>query len=145
LSNTATDVFTWFFYQNQKIYLKGTVTAGGKSTTAFIAITAQMPSPYKQGSAGVDSTVTFNPDFEVAPNPATDQVQVRYNLPTEADVSLEIMDLSGSPLKTLIPRVRQMKGAHSLFWKNDNLENGSYLIKLTIDDKTVVKRIIVQK
>ncbi|KQS32658.1 zinc-dependent metalloprotease [Dyadobacter sp. Leaf189] len=146
LSNTTTDIFTWFFYQNQKIYLKGTVTAGGKSTTAFIAITAQMPSPYRQGSAGIDSMDTFNPDFEVTPNPASEQIQIHYNLETEADVSLEIMDLSGILLKNLVPpRTRQMRGAHSLFWKNDKLENGSYLVKLTIDDKIVVKRIIVQK
>ncbi|WP_031529479.1 T9SS type A sorting domain-containing protein [Dyadobacter crusticola] len=105
-----------------------------------------MPSPYKQGSAGVDSTVTFNPDFEVAPNPATDQVQIRYNLETEADVALEIMDLSGSLLETLIlEKTHQRKGSHSLFWKNDKLENGSYLVKLTVDDKIIVKRIIVQK
>ncbi|WP_439554970.1 M12 family metallo-peptidase [Dyadobacter sp.] len=146
LSNTTTDIFTWFFYQNQKIYLKGTVTAGGKSTTAFIAITAQMPSPYKRGSAVIDSLNTFNPDFEVATNPAGEQIQIRYNLEADADVNLEIVDLSGNLLEAVLPRkTHQSKGPHSLSWKNDKLENGSYLVKLTIGDRIVVKRIIVQK
>jgi hypothetical protein len=146
LSNTTTDIFTWFFYQNQKIYLKGTVTASGKSTTAFIAITAQMPSPYKQGKLEKDSLNINNPSFSVSPNPVTDEFQIDYQLEKDASVRLEMLDLSGKLVQLMPPRkIPQHKGAHSIIWESDGLASGTYLIRLTIDERTETQRIVIQR
>ncbi|CAG5071819.1 hypothetical protein DYBT9623_03803 [Dyadobacter sp. CECT 9623] len=146
MSNITTDIFTWYFYQNQKIYLKGTVTAGGKSTTAFIAITAQMPSPFKQGNASVDSLVFYNSDLMITPNPAADELKIGYKLETDSFVQLEIMDLFGNQREVLLPpNTMQNKGVHSVLWTSRGNANGSYLIRLTINGKAEVKRLIIER
>lgn len=146
MSNITTDIFTWYFYQNQKIYLKGTVTAGGKSTTAFIAIIAQMPNPFKQGNAIADSLVFYNPDLTITPNPATDEMKIGYKLETDSFVQLEILDLFGNQRKVLVSqKTMQNKGMHSVTWTSDGIANGSYLIRLTMNGKAEVKRLIIER
>ncbi|MCE7062652.1 zinc-dependent metalloprotease [Dyadobacter sp. CY343] len=145
-SNITTEVFTWYFYQNQKIYLKGTVSANGKSTTAFIAVTAQMPSPFKTGNTEADSLINENQELSVIPNPVADEMRIGYYLETEAAVELEILDLSGNFVESILPKKSlQSRGLHSLSWSNDGLENGSYLLRLIVNEKTEVKRIIIQR
>jgi hypothetical protein len=145
-SNITTDVFTWFFYQNQKVYLKGTVTANGKSATAFIAVTAQMPSPYKIGSKDIDSLSVEYQSFSISPNPAGSEMQICYNLEYESIVRLEILDLSGNIID-VIPSSKspQRKGSHLLTFACKGLANGNYLVRLTSNYKTEVTRVIIQR
>jgi hypothetical protein len=147
LSNTTTDVFTWYFYQTQKIYLKGTVTANGQSSTAYIAVTAQMPNPYKTDASKSD-TITEKSgyaDLKVSPNPADDQIDISYVLNSDAKVRLEILSQSGDIIAVLGEdhQSNRHKGQHSIKWNCKNVSAGTYLVKLHINETIKIHRVIV--
>lgn len=146
-SNITTEIFTWYFYQNQIIYIKGTVTGNGKTATAFIAITAQMPSPYKKGTtAEMDSIHQSNSDLTITPNPASDEVNISYNLLTDSTIKLEVMDESGALIKLLVTEnTRQLKGLHVVSWNCKNVPAGTYLARISYGDTVEISRVIIIK
>ncbi|KAA6440117.1 T9SS type A sorting domain-containing protein [Dyadobacter flavalbus] len=146
-SNITTEVFTWYFYQNQKIYIKGIVTGSGKSATAFITVTAQMPSPYKKGTnAEIDSVSQKNSNLKVTPNPASDEVNISYNLQADSDVKLEVIDQSGTLVKLLKKEnTRQIKGLHAVNWNCKNVPAGTYLARISYGDIVEISRVIIIK
>ncbi|MEO6283277.1 MAG: M12 family metallo-peptidase [Dyadobacter sp.] len=142
-SNITTDIFTWYFYQNQKIYLKGTVVGNGQATTAFIAITAQMPSPYKKGVLEENSIGFDNTTLNAAPNPGSKLMHISYNLKTEAQVRLEIANQAGQIVATLVLDEKETKGFHSHEWITNNIATGSYFIHLKAGQFQESKQVVV--
>ncbi len=78
-----------------------------------------------------------------APNPARDEILLRYTLPREAEVSLAVFDLAGRRLAEL-ERGRLPAGEHRVTW---NFRDGSgrefaagyYVIKLRVGDRTLTR------
>jgi hypothetical protein len=145
LSNVTTDVFTWYFYQNQKIYLKGTVTANGQSSTAYIAVTAQMPSPYKVTSSKIDTVYDQAIEMLVSPNPVENQVHISFCLPSEAPVKLEVLNFSGQVISILEDGPIVPKGRHSITWNSSEVSPGTYLLRLNLNGETQIRRVVVAK
>ncbi|WP_244824128.1 zinc-dependent metalloprotease family protein [Dyadobacter pollutisoli] len=145
LSNTTTDVFTWYFYQNQKIYLKGTVIANGQSSTAYISVTAQMPSPYKVTSSQNDPVHDQTAEMLVSPNPVEDQVKVSFFLPSDAPVKLDVLNFSGQVISILEDRPNIPKGRYSITWNSGEVSPGTYLLRLNVNGDTQIRRVVVAK
>ncbi|MGV3604528.1 MAG: T9SS type A sorting domain-containing protein [Dyadobacter fermentans] len=149
LSNITSEVFTWYFYQNQTIYLKGTVTANAQSATAYITVTAQMPpNPYKVAAENND-TLTRAPEFSAltaTPNPADDQINVSYTLPSDTEVQIELLDTSGKVIEVINgDGARHHKGKHSIKIDSQSLSNGTYVIRLTTAEGVRNCRVIILK
>lgn len=145
-SNITTDIFTWYFNQNQKIWIKATVTGNGKSVSAFIAVTAQMPNPYKINAYASDSLQAEFLDFNVSPNPSSSEVAVNYNLFTDSTVRLEIVDPSGRVIMQLTnPKTFQKNGRHSVKWTTSEYPSGIYLARLIKDGIIEIRRIVIAK
>ncbi|MGG7666325.1 M12 family metallo-peptidase [Dyadobacter sp. BHUBP1] len=149
LSNTTTDVFTWYFSQSQKIYLKGTVTSNGQSATAYITVTAQLPAnPYKVSVAGND-TVAQQPELPhliATPNPADDLINVSYNLQSDTQVRLDVLDQSGKVIEILKDdKALNRKGRYSFKMKSKDLSVGTYVIRLITSQGITTCRVIITK
>lgn len=149
LSNTTSDVFTWYFSQNQKIYLKGTVTSNGQSATAYITVTAQLPAnPYKVSVAGNDTIAPQcePPGLIATPNPANGQINVSYNLQSDTQVRLDVSDQSGRVIEILKDdKALNRKGSYSVKVKSKDLPIGTYFIRLITTQGIETCRVIITK
>ncbi|MBW8050616.1 MAG: T9SS type A sorting domain-containing protein [Cytophagales bacterium] len=82
-------------------------------------------------------------DFKVYPNPYSDKTQITYHLTKKATVTLEIFNIVGKKVKTLINEVKY-KGEHQYFFstKEFGYEPGVYILKLSVDDKIYTRRLM---
>ncbi len=65
----------------------------------------------------------------IAPNPFNPTAEIRFELPREGRVRLEVLDLAGRRLQTLLDEVRSA-GAHRLLYRPADLASGTYLYRL---------------
>ncbi|MFC2130114.1 FlgD immunoglobulin-like domain containing protein [Bacteroidota bacterium] len=86
---------------------------------------------------------------EVVPNPFEDYANILFYLPLDLKVNIEIFDLAGGKVKTLISGDR-IRGFHSVIW--DGLDNqgidvssGTYYLRFIVDSKTITSPIILKK
>ena len=82
-------------------------------------------------------------DFNSYPNPYSDHTTIHYTTGHSAMVTVEIYDMTGQRVATLF-NGKQDGGKHSLDFAagKAGLDVGMYLVKLTVDGKTQLKRII---
>jgi hypothetical protein len=87
--------------------------------------------------------------LEVYPNPAKTLTAIRYSLPVESKVSLQLFNISGRLIKTLVNEQKNA-GNYSLVWngKDDNnrkVGEGVYFCILQTDEKCLKQKILVVK
>ena len=83
------------------------------------------------------------------PNPFNPETMIRYELPTEAEVHLEVFDVLGQRVRTLAVGVRSA-GAHEVIWNGRSDEgakvgNGVYLCRLQAGGFAQVRRMLLLK
>jgi hypothetical protein len=72
------------------------------------------------------------------PNPFNARTTIEYLLPNDADVTLEIFDVLGRRIETLVDG-NQSSGAHSIVWNADNVASGLYFYRLQTVDYSAVR------
>ncbi|HTY08829.1 MAG TPA: FlgD immunoglobulin-like domain containing protein, partial [Candidatus Edwardsbacteria bacterium] len=82
-----------------------------------------------------------------APNPFSDATVMRYQLKVPADVSLNIYNITGQLVRTLV-RVYQAAGTYSVRWNGDDNAGrkaaaGVYLCQLRAGSRDVTKKIVL--
>lgn len=87
--------------------------------------------------------------FQNYPNPFLQTTKIRYELDIEREALLQICDLTGRVVRTLINE-HQKPGFYSIHWdgksdSGDNLPNGIYFFKLNVGDETYSRKMIVLK
>lgn len=85
----------------------------------------------------------LNTAISVFPNPATDHINVSYQLNKPALVSLVILDLSGKKVVDIQNEIVD-KGIQNLQANIANLRAGMYLLNLNVDGKQTSERFIKQ-
>jgi hypothetical protein len=78
------------------------------------------------------------------PNPFNSRTVISYQLPTNNCVSLEIYNLLGEKVATLV-NSKQHAGRRSVLWDASGCSSGLYLYKLTSGDLTETRRMVVIK
>lgn len=76
--------------------------------------------------------VMANGSFQALPNPFSERTTIRYELLVDEQVTMEVFDLSGKKLSTLVAQEMQAAGQHEVILKNEALSTGMYLCKLTV-------------
>ena len=79
----------------------------------------------------------------VYPNPFNSSATIRYNLNTEADVTLRLFDITGREVMTLIDDVNKAVGKYSTVLNGNDLPAGLYLLKLEAGHDFSVRKIIL--
>jgi hypothetical protein len=78
--------------------------------------------------------------FTVYPNPFGESTQIEYTLRNSSKVSVEIFNILGEKTGTPVKEEMQGAGKHSYRFKGQ--PSGVYFIKLTVDEKSTVQRVI---
>ena len=79
--------------------------------------------------------------FRSAPNPVRNQVSFRFELETEADVTLELFDVHGRKVGA-VTESNLSAGRHEIpYAEVENLARGTYLVRLRAGDRTAVRKI----
>lgn len=78
------------------------------------------------------------------PNPFNATTAIGFSLGEGCDVSLKVYDLSGRLVATLIDGYQE-SGEHAVTWDGSELVSGVYFYKLTSEDKTIGKPMLLLK
>ena len=76
------------------------------------------------------------------PNPFNPITVINYNLPLATQVRLELFNLSGQRVATLVNE-HQEAGQHSVTWDARDYSSGVYFSKLTAGEQTVRRRMLL--
>jgi hypothetical protein len=98
--------------------------------------------------SGIDPNGQSTPhDFALRqnrPNPFNPSTEIQYSLAVGSDVKLEIYNLTGQCVATLVDQ-HQSAGSHTAIWTADNFASGVYLYRLTADKFTETRKMLLVK
>ncbi len=75
-----------------------------------------------------------------APNPFNGRTVIRFDLPLAAYVLIEVFDVRGARVATLVQEARQ-PGRITAIWSTDRVASGTYLVRIGADGQAVTKKI----
>lgn len=96
-------------------------------------------------STGISNfTIAKENKFKVYPNPFKDNINVEYFIPAEANVKLEVFNVLGIKITSLI-NSKQSAGnyKYNLNCQTNQLSSGIFFMTLTIDGKSSTQRIVM--
>jgi len=97
------------------------------------------------GSDGTGGSVPLSCDLsQNCPNPFNLTTVITYELPLVAHVKLEVYNLLGQKVATLVNE-EQEAGQRSVSWEASKISSGLYFYKLTVGDFTKTKRMMLLK
>ena len=102
--------------------------------TNFAALTFSAPKPTKP--------VTDYILHQNYPNPFNPTTTIRYDIPQDGFVNLEIFDVIGQKVKTLLNQFMQ-EDRYEIEFSGNGLSSGIYLYKLKVNDFTQTKKMIL--
>lgn len=115
---------------------KGIHTINGGDTAFFIT--------------SVNNEHTLLPDdyvlFQNYPNPFNPFTTIKFSLKLTSNISLEVFDIKGSRIKTIIDNKKITSGTYEYGFDGSGLSSGVYFYRLTVNNKsTLVKKMIMIK
>lgn len=104
---------------------------------------------HEQNSTEItNSNLTANdivPEFKVFPNPSNGEGSFSYELKKQGRVMLELFDMTGSKIKSIVPDQIQHSGKYVVPFNFKDLENGIYFARIIIDGKENHQEIVIAK
>lgn len=84
------------------------------------------------------------------PNPFNPETSIRYNLPAASQVKLEIFDVLGRKVRTLVNGEQKNAGYHSTLWngRDDSgrqVASGVYIYRIVSDQQSLSRKMILMK
>ena len=101
----------------------------------------------KAGQISLPSIIDEVTVLPAYPNPFNPSVTIRYGLDTDSYVTVEIYDITGKLISTIM-RTEQSQGWHSVVW-NGTIQNGEqaptgqYISKITSDNKVKTTKLML--
>lgn len=92
-----------------------------------------------------NSSARNTQNLKAIPNPFVGNTNIAYTLTENAEnVTVEIFDVVGRKVATLLNDAPQQAGKHSINYIKEDKENASgvYIVRLTVDGKTSITRIV---
>jgi hypothetical protein len=83
-------------------------------------------------------------DFNLYPNPVGSFATIEYSLNFESKVNIEIFDILGKKVATLFEG-KLNTGTYKAIFEPNGLVNGIYLCKVTINNQSAIKKMILAK
>lgn len=79
-------------------------------------------------------------DLRNYPNPFVGSTTIAFELNNPAEVTLEVYNLTGSKVATILKREMKISGQHEIYFDASNLPSGLYFYTLSTDDFVVSRR-----
>lgn len=83
--------------------------------------------------------------YQNYPNPFNPSSVIRFGVPTKSRIKLEVFDILGRKVATLLNGDSKSAGRYNVQFRGDNLASGMYLYRLEVADKVLVKKMILIK
>lgn len=78
------------------------------------------------------------------PNPFNPATTIKYELPSDATVTMRIFDMTGREIATLVNQI-QKAGRYSVSFNGSNFASGIYFYKITAGDFSSIKKMVLVK
>jgi flagellar hook assembly protein FlgD len=99
-------------------------------------------------ATSVENTLSAIPDEyvlqEAYPNPFNPSTRIRYGLPEQSRVKLEVYNMLGNVVAELVSGERS-KGLYEVEWRAENLPSGVYLVRVFSESVESSKRFIASR
>lgn len=92
----------------------------------------------------VSNFTRLDSELMAYPNPFSNYTTIAFDLSREMLVDLTLFDVSGRKIITFT-RSRKTIGEHRVIWDGSNLESGTYIIQLKLEDGTSISRMLVKQ
>ena len=79
------------------------------------------------------------------PNPTTGYSVINFELPSSADITMNVYDINGKPVMTILTEERFSAGAHTVELNLSNMANGVYYYTLQNKDVILTRSLVVTK
>lgn len=83
--------------------------------------------------------------YTVFPDSSNEYINITYSLDTEISLSIELVDLFGKRIKTVLPKQNQQAGEYTLHIPVSDFSTGTYFLTISSDNQTKTEKIIVNK
>ena len=80
-------------------------------------------------------------NFDLYPNPANEFAMMNYSLEENSDVSIELLDISGRNVRTMV-HTQQNAGSHNVKIDTNDLPAGAYIMKIVVNGTAGYKKLI---
>jgi len=81
-------------------------------------------------------------DFQISPNPFYQSTTIKYNLPKNTKVNLQIFSMNGSLIQELVPQQWQTKGNYEYLFEPTTNSGNIYFAVLTTAEEILSKKLI---
>lgn len=79
------------------------------------------------------------------PNPFNPSTSIKFGLPKEATVDLRVYDILGREVAVLIDKEQRSAGTFEVRFDGRNLASGTYIYRLSADNKVEIKKMVLIK
>ena len=97
-----------------------------------------------ESTTGIDEAEKNIRNVSIYPNPANNFIHVNYSLEKAGNIEMEITDINGNLVQRLFYG-NKPSGANSFSADLDRMAPGLYLLRMTVDDSSLYKKILVQQ
>lgn len=148
-ATTGFDTYQWYFNGNMLEGATGiyyTPQAPGNYTVEASLNGCSVESEiYAFDAVGINNVSTTQSSVYVFPNPYQNKVNITYILDQTAYVSVEVYNAIGQVVQTIIQNQQTpAQYTYQFSAKENGLSAGIYFVKVTINGKSVIKKVIEQ-
>jgi hypothetical protein len=92
-----------------------------------------------------EEVAQFQLYLEVIPNPANNELSVKYFLPPSSNVNLYLFDIKGTLVKFKYNVKLDISGANQTSLDISGLCSGTYSLVLNFDNRRISKKVIISR
>ena len=108
----------------------------------FVVDSAKI-NPIPSSATGIKTMSNAVNQIQLYPNPAKNKVSIQYNLQSTSLVSIDIIDVIGQTVKTVLPALEQSADNYKINAPLDELKAGMYFVKVKINQSESTLRLMI--
>jgi len=85
--------------------------------------------------------IQLNPNH---PNPFNSSTNISFYIPDSRYIEIKVYDMLGREVEVLVNEIKS-KGTHTVIFNGDKLSSGTYFIKMKVDDKIFLRKVLLLK
>jgi len=155
ITQTGTDLisspavsYEWYLNNN---FIPGAVQQSYTPITSgdyFVVVYNQFHCPAYSDTvtiiiSNIDKLYNDNANLTVFPNPAKNELNIKYLSNDISVLSLYIVDIKGQLIDVIFENIKLSKGVYMYKYNTTNLYNGVFLLKAVVNDKISYRKIVV--
>ena len=117
---------------NNTYHVQITATNNNFQNLNFTVDSIQI-NPTNPTDVGVREITSGESKIKVYPNPASNYLTIQYSLQNSSTVKIELFDILGKSIKTLLPSTLQSKDNYKTSWQLEDIKSGLYFVKININ------------